>query len=80
MLVGDMFVGHALIADMLIADVLVADMLIADVLVAKICSRPVRPSLLTHFRISFGVRRRFFPKTFLNKRFRKSPYLLAKFR
>ena len=64
MLVGDMFVGHALIAD-----VLVADMLIADVLVAKICSRPVRPSLLTHFRISFGVRRRFFPKTFLNKRF-----------
>lgn len=64
MLVGDMFVGHALIAD-----VLVADMLIADVLVAKICSRPVRPSLLTHFRISFGVRQRFFPKTFLNKRF-----------
>ncbi|WP_295950302.1 hypothetical protein [uncultured Bartonella sp.] len=64
MLVGDMFVGHALIAD-----VLVADMLIADVLVAKICSRPVRPSLLTHFRISFGVRRRFFSKTFLNKRF-----------
>ncbi|WP_295964660.1 hypothetical protein [Bartonella apihabitans] len=64
MLVGDMLVGHALIAD-----VLVADMLIADVLVAKICSRPVRPSLLAHFRISFGVRRRFFPKTFLNKRF-----------
>lgn len=59
-----MLVGHALIAD-----VLVADMLIADVLVAKICSRPVRPSLLTYFRISFGVRRRFFPKTFLNKRF-----------
>ena len=54
MLVGDMLVGHALIA---------------DVLVAKICSRPVRPSLLAHFRISFGVRRRFFPKTFLNKRF-----------
>lgn len=59
MLVGDMFVGHALIADVLIT----------DVLVAKICSRPVRPSLLAHFRISFGVRRRFFPKTFLNKRF-----------
>lgn len=64
MLVGDMLVGHALIAD-----VLVADMLVANMLVAKICSRPVRPSLLTHFRISFGVRRRFFPKTFLNKRF-----------
>lgn len=59
MLVGDMLVGH----------VLNADVLVADVLVAKICSRPVRPSLLAHFRISFGVRRRFFPKTFLNKRF-----------
>ncbi|MBI0162139.1 hypothetical protein H3V17_00530 [Bartonella sp. M0283] len=74
MLVGDMLVGHALIADALNADalnadVLIADVLIADVLVAKICSRPLRPSLLTHFRISFGVRRRFFPKTFLNKRF-----------
>lgn len=69
MLVGDMLVGHALIADVLVADMLIADMLIADVLVAKICSRPVRPSLLAHFRISFGVRRRFFSKTFLNKRF-----------
>ena len=64
-----MLVGHALIADVLVADVLVADVLVADVLVAKICSRPLRPSLLAHFRISFGVRRRFFPKTFLNKRF-----------
>ena len=69
MLVGDMFVGHALIADVLVADVFVADVFVADVLVAKICSRPLRPSLLTHFRISFGVRRRFFSKTFLNKRF-----------
>ena len=64
MLVGDMFVGHALIADVLVADVFVADVFVADVLVAKICSRPLRPSLLTHFRISFGVRRRFFPKHF----------------
>ena len=69
MLVGDMLIADLLVGDMLIADVLVADVLVADVLVAKICSRPLRPSLLAHFRISFGVRRRFFSKTFLNKRF-----------